>query len=33
MGLPVDSSADSRKRRYDQRDDGYILVQNSTGVG
>ena len=31
--LSVDSSADYRRRRYDQRDDGYVLVQNRTGVG
>ena len=33
VGLSIDSSADYRRRRYDQRDDGYLLVQNMTGVG
>ena len=33
MGLSVDSSADYRRRRYGQRDDGYFSVQNRTGVG
>ena len=32
MGLSVDSSADFGRRRYGQRDDGYILVQNRIGV-
>ena len=31
--LSVDLSADCRRRLYDQRDDGYLLVQNRTGVG
>ena len=33
VGLSVDSSADCRRRGYDQRDDGYFPVQNRTGVG
>ena len=33
MGLSVDTSADCRRMRHDQRDDEYILVQNRTGVG
>ena len=33
MGLSVDSPADCRRRCYDQRDDGYLPVQNRTGEG
>ena len=33
VGLSIDSSADYRRRRYDQRDDEYLPVQNRTGVG
>ena len=33
VGLSVGSSADKSRRRYGQRDDGYVLVQNRTGVG
>ena len=33
VGLSIDSSADFRRRRYDQRDDEYLPVQNRTGVG
>ena len=33
VGLSVDSSAVCGRRRYDQRDDGYLPVQNRTGVG
>ena len=27
------SFADCKRRRYDQHDDGYVLVQSRTGVG
>ena len=33
VGLSVYSSADCRRRRYDQGDDGYLLIQNRAGVG
>ena len=33
VGLSVGSSADYRRRRYEQRDDGYLPVQSRTDVG
>ena len=33
MGFSVDSSADYRRRLYDQQDGGYFPVQNRAGVG
>ena len=33
VGHSVVSYADRKRRRYDQHDGGYVLVQSRTGVG